>query len=174
MFIRQQKRAKTQMAQRIAKHTSRDAPRRHLSGHKCMFSANLGSRLGPACFQNGLRSPPGTLQKLHQSSSRRKNRPNQLPGGSRKVPRHPEGPPRHHFLLIFAWFLKAILEWKAIATVFSSRWCRICRISIKVKCWFEITRAAGANFLNINLSEGEHSNLFSGNVSRRSKLLKQK
>ena len=35
MFIRQQKRAKTQMAQKIAKHTSRDAPRRHLSGHKC-------------------------------------------------------------------------------------------------------------------------------------------
>ena len=104
------KQAKTQMAQKIAKHASRDAPRRRLSGHKCMFLANLGSRLGPAGFQNGLRSPPGTLQKLHQSSSRRKNRPNQLPGGSRKVPRHPEGPPRHHFLMIFAWFPKAILE----------------------------------------------------------------
>ena len=83
-----------------AKHTSRDAPRRHLSGHKCMFLANLGSRLGPAGFQNGLRSPPGTLPKLHQSSSRRKNRPNQLPGGSRKVPRHPQGPPRDHFWMI--------------------------------------------------------------------------
>ena len=96
------KRAKTQMAQKIAKHTSRDAPRHHLSGHKCMFLANLGSRLGPAGFQNGLRGAPGTLQKLHQSSSRRKNHPNQLPGGSRKVPRHPEGPPRHNFLVNFA------------------------------------------------------------------------
>ena len=96
------KQAKTQMAQKNAKHASRDAPRRGLSGHKCMFLANLGSRLGPAGFQNGLRGAPGTLQKLHQSSSRRKNRPNQLPGGSRKVPRHPEGPHRHHCLMIFA------------------------------------------------------------------------
>ena len=51
-----------------------------------------------------------TLQKLHQSSSRRKNRPNQLPGGSRKVPRHPKGPPRHHVLMSFGLFPKAILE----------------------------------------------------------------
>ena len=125
------------------------------------FLANFGSGLGPAGSQNRLRGAPGTLQNHHRSSSRRRNRPNRLPGGSRKAPRHTQGPPRDHFWMISDRFPKVILEWKVIVTVFSSRWCRICRISIKLNCWFEMAWAAGANSLNIDLAAGEYGQLFS-------------
>ena len=74
------------------------------------FLANFGSGLGPAGSQNRLRGAPGTLQNHHRSSSRRRNRPNRLPGGSRKAPRHTQGPPRDHFWMISDRFPKVILE----------------------------------------------------------------
>ena len=63
MFIRQQKRAKTQMAQKIAKRTSRDAPRRHLPGHKCARGLENHPDCDPVNVCRGLWSnqngPPG-------------------------------------------------------------------------------------------------------------------
>ena len=144
-----------------AKHVSKDTPRRRRFGHKSVFLANFGSGLGTPGSQNRLQGAPGTLQNHHRSSSCRRNRPNRLPGGSRKAPRHTQGPPRDHFWMISDQFPLVILEWKVIGTLFSSRWCRICRISIKLNCWFEMAWAAGANSLNIDLSAGEYGALFS-------------
>ena len=138
------------------------------------FLANFGSGLGPAGSQNRLRGAPGTLQNHHRSSSRRRNRPNRLPGGSRKAPRHTQGPPRDHFWMISDRFPKVILEWKVIVTLFfltmMSNLPNIYQIELLVR-----------NGMSGRRKLSKHRpfswwvrTTFFGNVSRRSKLLKHK
>ena len=54
--------------------------------------------------------------EVNKSSPRPKNRPDRLPGGSRKVPGHPRGPPRNHLSTIFGLFLRSFFQRKVIVT----------------------------------------------------------
>ena len=60
-----------------------------------------GRPLGQPGLPNVLWDVPGTLQILPKSPPCLKKCPDRLPGGSGKVPGHPQGPPRTNFSSIF-------------------------------------------------------------------------